>query len=215
VGFERQVLSELKPADDVTAFVMAGGRSLRMGEGKDKAMLDFGGQSLLQCAMGVASEVSSEVRIVGPASTLASLGTVVEDVHRGHGPLGGIHAALRSSRTGLNLVLAVDMPLMEAHFLEYLISKARESMALVTVPMVGGRYQPLCAVYHLDFAEIAQAALLAGENKIDALFAGIETRVIGDQELVAGGFSPDIFMNVNTPVEFERARQFVKSKIIS
>ncbi len=208
-------MSEFRPADDVTAFVIAGGRSLRMGEGKDKAMLDFGGQSLLQRAMGVASRVSSEVRIVGPANNLAPLGTVIEDIHRGQGPLAGIHAALRSSRTGLNLVLAVDMPLMEAHFLEYLVLRARESTALVTVPMSGERLQPLCAVYRLGFAGVAERSLLAGENKIDALFAGIKTRVIEEPELVAAGFSPDIFTNVNTPAEFERARQFIKSKIIS
>ncbi|MDP9160142.1 MAG: molybdenum cofactor guanylyltransferase [Acidobacteriota bacterium] len=206
-------MSEFRPADDVTGFVMAGGRSLRMGEGKDKAMLDFGGQSLLERAISIVSAVTPAVRIVGPLTRLASYGTVVEDIRRG--PLGGIHAGLRSSGTDLNLVLAVDMPLMEAHFLKYLISKARESRAMVTIPISGARFQPLCAVYRLKFAEIVQASLLAGENKIDALFADIETRTIEETELVAAGFSPDIFTNVNTPADLERARQLIKSKIIS
>ena len=95
------------PNSNFTAFVLAGGRSSRMGH--DKAFLDFHGESLLTRALQLAQSVTADVAIVGPSSKFATFGRVVEDTFRNQGPLGGIHAALKNSTADLNLILAVDM----------------------------------------------------------------------------------------------------------
>jgi len=189
---------------DVTAFVLAGGKSSRMGS--DKAFLHLGAETLLSHALSVAGAAAAEVRIVGDAKKFAAFGRVVEDVYRGRGPLGGIHAALSSSTTDLNLLLAVDLPFVTANFIEYLLSRARESGAIVTLPRAGGGLQPLCAVYLRSFAEVAEQSLRAGKNKIDSLFATVGTRVIEEDELVRAGFSVGMFRNLNTPHELDQAR---------
>jgi molybdopterin-guanine dinucleotide biosynthesis protein A len=190
---------------DVTAFVLAGGKSTRMGA--DKAFLQWGDETLLDHALKLAGTVASVVRIVGDAKKLGGLAfVVVEDVYRERGPLGGIHAALSSTATELNLMLAVDLPLMQPEFLAYLVTQASESHAVVTVPNVGGGFQPLCAVYGRQFADTAGQSLRAGKNKIDPLFAKVSTRVIEEKELVCAGFSAGIFRNVNTPDDLEQAR---------
>src|ERR1039458_8060619 len=89
----------------VTAFVLAGGKSSRMGS--DKAFLQLGDETLLSHALKVAGTVAGEVRIVGDAKKFAAFGQVVEDVYRERGPLGGIHGALSNSATELNLMLGV------------------------------------------------------------------------------------------------------------
>ena len=183
----------------VTAFVLAGGKSSRMGS--DKAFLRLGDETLLSLALKAASAVTGDVRIVGDGQKFAAFGRVVEDVYRGQGPLGGIHAALSSSETELNLVLAVDLPFLEQEFLEYLLSRARESGAVVTVPRAGGGLHPLCAAYRRGFAEVAEQSLRGGKNKIDSLFSTVGTRVIEEEELVRAGFSAEMFRNLNTPEE--------------
>jgi molybdopterin-guanine dinucleotide biosynthesis protein A len=65
--------------------------------------------------------------------------------------------------------------------------------------------QPLCAVYRREFAEVAEQALGQGKNKIDALFTEAETRVVGPEELSQAGFSSQMFRNLNTREEFEKA----------
>lgn len=187
----------------VTAFVLAGGKSTRMG--RDKAFLEFGGQTLLARALDLARTLGREVRIVGDADKFAAFGPVVEDIFRDCGPLGGIHAALLGAATELNLMLAVDLPFMEPKFLEYLIAQARETGAVVTAPHTGGGLQPLCAIYRRRFAEVAERALRERRNKIDVLFSEVETRVLGEEELSRAGFSPDIFRNLNTPEQWEEA----------
>src|SRR5262249_25712125 len=162
--------------EDVTAFVLAGGQSTRMGQ--EKAMLKLGGRTLLERALKLTHAVAAETIIVGPAPTLERYGRVIEDVYPGQGPLGGIHAALWQSPTELTLVLAVDTPFLEARFLEYLVGQARESGAMVTVPRTADGFHPLAAVYRRGFREVAEQALEDGQNKIDTLFAGVETRIL-------------------------------------
>jgi len=188
----------------VAAFVLAGGKSARMGS--DKAFLRLGGETLLSRALKTAGGVSGDVRIMGDAQKFAAFGRVVEDVYRDRGPLGGIHAALSSSTAELNLMLAVDLPFVIPKFLKYLLVRARESGAMVTVPRADSGLQPLCAVYRRGFAEIAEPSLREGKNRIDSLFAKVTTCVIEENELVRAGFSVVMFRNLNTPEEFDMAR---------
>jgi molybdopterin-guanine dinucleotide biosynthesis protein A len=191
--------------NDLTVFVLAGGKSRRMGT--DKAYLRLGNEVLLDRAIKLAGSVADEVRIVGDAEKFASCTRLVtEDIYRERGPLGGIHAALSGTVSELNLMLAVDMPFLEPRFLTYLIAQARESGAIVTVPNAGGGFQPLCAVYRREFAEVAEDSLRAGRNKIDALFSKVSTRIIGEEELARTGFSLEMFRNLNTPEDLKRAR---------
>ena len=200
--YDRRVKDRIKLG--VTAFVLAGGKSSRMGS--DKAFLRLGEETLLSRALKLAGAVASEVCIVGDAKKFAVFGQVVEDVYRERGPLGGIHAALSGSTTELNLMLAVDLPFVTQELLQYLLSRALESGAMVTVPRTGSGFQPLCAVYRRGFAEVAEQSLLEGKNKIDSLFARVETCVIEENELLRAGFSEQMFRNLNTPQELEQAR---------
>jgi len=99
---------------EVTAFILAGGKSTRMGV--DKAFAGLDGRTLLARALQLARSVASDVRIVGNKAKFARFGPVVEDMFPNCGPLGGIHAALRASATDLNLVLAWMCPSCQLTF---------------------------------------------------------------------------------------------------
>lgn len=173
--------------------------------GTDKAFLQLEGRTLLARAMEMALAVTGEVRIVGDPAKFAAFGRVIEDVYRGRGPLGGIHAALGSTSTDFNLMLAVDLPFVEPRFLDYLLGQARQTRAVVTVPRAGGGLQPLCAVYRQEFAAFAERSLQQGKNKIDLLFAQVKTRVVEEKELATLHFSEDMFRNLNSPEEWAAA----------
>jgi molybdopterin-guanine dinucleotide biosynthesis protein A len=191
--------------DDLTAFVLAGGRSSRMGQ--DKAFLNLGGRTLLELAVELAGTVAENVRIVASQERFLTIARTIEDVYPDCGPLGGIHAALSCTSTELNLVLAVDLPFVEADFLAYLAAQASQTSALVTVPQAAGGWQPLCAVYRRDFAAVAEKALQRKRNKIDRLFVPADTRVIHEAEMQRMNFPPQMFRNLNTPKEFENAEK--------
>ena len=182
--------------------------------GSDKALLELGGRRLIERAISIADAVTEDVRIVGAAAKYEAFGTVVPDIYPDRGPLGGIHAALAASGTDFNLICGVDLPFLKPGFLEYLVSEARRSEATVAVPQANGYLQPLCAVYRKPFYEVAESALVAGRNKIDALFGAVQTRVIGEHEIVAAGFTSSMFRNLNTPEEWEQASKALTSQAL-
>ena len=191
--------------ESVTGFVLAGGKSSRMG--RDKAFLHLGGITLLTSALERTQAATGSAWIVGSAEKFAPFGSVVEDQYPGCGPLGGIQAALAATRTRLNLITAVDMPFLQLDFLRYLVDQARASQAVVVVPRAGGRLQPLCAVYRKDFAEVAERSLQAGKNKIDNLFAEVQTLVMDQAELERNGFGEEMFRNLNNEQDWQEAQR--------
>ena len=192
-------------------FLLAGGKSSRMGTGVDKAFLEFDGQTLLDRALTVMGAVCDRVTIVGDPAKFtkngskkygaAKYGSVVADIFPGCGPLAGIHAALVHSSAELNLMLAVDMPFVSRELLAFLFAAAadEDNDAIITLPCTRKGLQPLCAVYRRAFSSAAEQALRAGKYKIDAAFSSVSVRVIDEAELAAAGFSEQSFFNVNTP----------------
>jgi molybdenum cofactor guanylyltransferase len=197
----------------LTGFVLIGGKSSRMGT--DKALLRLpDGETLLEHAIAVLSSVASEVRLIGSNekyANFASTRPIVEDIFPERGPLGGIHAALVSSETELNLILAVDTPGVTPALLEYLVARAEATDALVVVPEIEGRLQPLCAAYRKQFCRLAQESLEAGRNKVDRAFGAASTMVLRQEELEAAGFGANLFRNLNTAEEWSMFNEVAKS----
>jgi len=193
----------------VAGFVLAGGKSARMG--RDKALLPWQGQTLLERALGTTRAVASATRIVGSKAKFEPYGSVVEDIFPERGPLGGIHAGLSGSDRELNLVLAVDLPFVTAELLAYLIRRAQDSPCMVTAPRLQAGWEPLCAVYRREFAKVAEDALRKGRNAIHSLLDGDDARMdlragilaIDEKELAGAGFPASMFRNINTVTDFE------------
>jgi molybdenum cofactor guanylyltransferase len=164
------------------AWVLAGGRSTRMG--RDKAVLPFCGRPLIAIALETLSKLRElglgPARIAGSRPDLAAFAPVVEDLHPGCGPLSGIEAALTASCEPLNLFLPVDMPLMPASFLSWMLLRAGITGAFATLPCAGGVIQPLCAVYHRDLLPHFTQSLAAGDSKVIRV---VENTLRGDNAL--------------------------------
>src|SRR5437762_14123443 len=102
---------------NLTAFVLAGGKSTRMGQ--DKALLDWHGQTLLEHMVNLLRKVADQVHVVGRAP--------LPDRLPGLGPLSGIATGLQASKTDANLFVAVDLPHLTEDFLKYLQSRIENS----------------------------------------------------------------------------------------
>ena len=107
--------------------------------GQDKAFLQLQGRTLLDHALETARSVTDQVWIIGQREKFAPYGPVVEDVYRDRGPLAGIHTALRSSTTELNVILAIDTPFIAKPVLEYLIRVAEDKVRRSNKGELAGR----------------------------------------------------------------------------
>ena len=131
-----------------SGFVLAGGRSSRMG--RDKALLPYGATSLVEHLAKAVREAAGSVALIGSRHTLGHLGlTVFPDELPGCGPIGGIYTALRATGTDWNLIVACDMPSVSVNILRQLLKRAEISGDNCVVAVgPDGEPEPLCAVYH-------------------------------------------------------------------
>lgn len=195
------------PVEFITGFVIAGGKSSRMGT--EKALLCVQGKSLIDRAIAQARVISEDILIVGPKEIFSAYGRIVTDIYKDCGPLGGIHAALGRSQTDLNLMIAVDTPFVSRDFLQYLAEAARKHKAMVTLPRTADGLQPLCAIYRREFLPVAEKALKEGRLKLDTLFHPATTHVIDleHDEMKQRGFTAALFDNLNTREDYERVKR--------
>lgn len=145
--------------EDAVGFVLAGGRSSRMGV--EKALVELGGKPLVAHALGLLREAGLIASIAGGKPELAAFAPLVEDCQSGLGPLGGICSALASATAPWAVFTSVDLPLLPASLVECLLRHARITGSAVTVPSVNGFAQTFPAV-------VARAALPALERELSA-----------------------------------------------
>lgn len=155
--------------DQVTGFVLAGGRSTRMGQ--DKALLQLGGVSLIERAVEKLRAVVSEVRILGSRAEFASYAPIVPDLHDGCGPLGGLEAALAAAKTDWILVLPVDMPFVPVKLLRAWVREVPEKQtARIAMFQVDGRPQPALCMLHREVTSELREGLRRSSFKLYTVF---------------------------------------------
>ena len=196
-------------AHDATGFVLAGGMGTRLG--RDKVLAAWNGSSLLENALAKLRSVCGDVNICTNRDELNLYAPVIPDAMDQNGesigPLGGIVAALESTKTDWNIFLPVDVPLFPAELLAQMFSRVNgtSSVCLGCVPLFEGRAEPLCAVYHRDLLAGLQQAITNRIYKVsDAMLMADPQQSIIRFDLLAA--AADWFLNVNTPEELTRAR---------
>lgn len=178
----------MKVGGEIVGFVLAGGKSTRMG--RDKALLAVHGTTLIEhVALAVKSAIGN-VTVIGHASLEFP---VLDDEIPDRGPLGGLYTALgRASEWAL--IAAVDMPNVTSELLTGLAKAASQSTADAVVCETGRGLHPLCAVYRSSLREAAHAAILQNRLKMHDFLATIRVEhwPVADAHLLA---------NLNTPEE--------------
>ncbi len=180
---------------DTAGFVLAGGRSLRMG--RDKSLLELDGEALVERAGRQVLAAAGAVAIVGDPGRHGRFGwPVVTDLRPGQGPLAGIEAALASPYAAeWNLIVACDMPNLDPALLARLIAEAQRSRPDCVAACSTQGVEPLCAVYARGFLDVARRVLDAGQRRVRDAFNGL--KVIHLQIDSDGAVA-----NVNTPAEW-------------
>lgn len=140
-------------SDDVTAVVLVGGRSSRMG--RDKALLvpdPAGGRPLVRIVLDAVSSVASSSLLAGRAIPGLDV-PAITDHYFDAGPLGGITTALGEVRTELAVVAACDMPSISPSLLTLLVAHARADRDAAAVMCRTERgLEPLLSVWRPERA---------------------------------------------------------------
>jgi molybdopterin-guanine dinucleotide biosynthesis protein A len=193
---------------DVEGFILVGGRSSRMGT--DKSRLQFGRQTSVERIAAELRTVTSGISLVGPGSAGFDPDLrIVPDTHQQWGALGGIHAALGACVSAWALIVACDLPFVTRDLCQRLLALSLSEPPDAVVPIQpDGRPQPLCALYRREPCRLEAEKLIAGgEHTPRALLANVKTRWVRSEELSDLPGAENFFFNMNTPEDYERAKQ--------
>src|SRR5438034_10519210 len=130
---------------NITAVLLAGGESRRMG--RDKATLLFHGKPLWQIQLELLRRLKPAEILVSarsdPSWRPADVQFVADDPPS-RGPLSGLAASLAKMNTAHLLALAVDMPFMTEQYMKFLCAQIKPGVGVL--PKIANRGEPLAAI---------------------------------------------------------------------
>ncbi len=175
--------------------------------GQDKALLEFGGATLLLRAVTLVRAAGGEPLVIGyprPPEQVGGARQIDEAIQSGRparGPLVALRWGLALCGTDIALVLACDLPCLTRRWLRFLVAQIAGVDAVV--PRSGGRMHVLAAAYSIDCLAAIDRRLEAGERAVHAILPDLRLRIIEEGELERFG-GPGLLTNVNTRDDLAR-----------
>ncbi len=205
----------MKKFENISAFILSGGKSSRIGTNKSFLVVD--GKPLIQRLSELLDSIFQEVVISSNEPELYEYleKKIIKDIFPGRGPLSGIHSALSFSSTEKNFVISCDMPFISSELINYLINS--NSSEDVLLPKADGRIQPLCGIYSKSVLMEAENLLIESGNSqsnlkgsVYELLNRVKTGFVDVDKL--SFYHQNLFLNINTPEDYNLAKSILEKK---
>lgn len=189
--------------EELTAIVLCGGKSTRMGT--DKGMVQIMGRTMVEHVIAHVRPLCNRILISTNFDVYKYLGyEVIKDQWQDFGPAAGILSCLYASDTESNLVISCDLPMATTSLFEKLYGYSVD--ADITVPRINTHFQPLCGYYRTNIRDQFKDFLLSGEKSMQFIIQYFNFRLIS-QEMVPGINLEKELQNFNSPEDLESLRK--------
>jgi molybdopterin-guanine dinucleotide biosynthesis protein A len=209
----------------VHGFVLAGGKSSRMGV--DKALLRVGGRTMVEIAVEKLREICAQVSVVGTRDDLGEFAPVVHDLRVGEGPAAGIEAGLVAAHETWVMFVPVDVPLVPVELLRdwaEAVVQQEDAGCGASLLVMNRERQPAFCMMRRECLGSVRSAMERGVRRVNGLLDGIDddatvgwlwacdaARFVGDTTEARIG---EWFLNVNTPEELAEAEAWAASNAV-
>ena len=192
----------------LSAAVLAGGQSRRMGQDKALLPLADGGRPMLALVLDALAHVADDIVIVAnDGERYRSFGArVVPDQNPGIGALGGIQTAIDQAAHHHTLVVACDMPFLSVPLLQRMADEPRNYDVLA--PLTPGEsrqrgdglvFQTLHAIYGKPCLPFIAERIAEGKRNVIGFFADVRVRPLVVTDIAQWDPTLQSFFNANTP----------------
>lgn len=195
----------------LSAMILAGGQSSRMG--RDKALIEWHNRPLIQRVYEVAQCCARPVYVVTPwieryqpylpepCHFIQELPLPGQDSTT-HGPLVGFAQGLQQVQTEWVLLLACDLPYLDASVVQTALPQLGQvpAEAIALLPKQTKGWEPLCGFYRQRGIEDLMGFIQAGGRSFQQWLA---RHPVQEWQLA----DPRLLFNCNTPADLEQARQ--------
>jgi molybdopterin-guanine dinucleotide biosynthesis protein A len=186
-----------------TAAILAGGHARRYA-GRDKSRLLVEGRPIIVRQVEVLQRVADPVVVIAPdPERFADLGLPVHgDRIPDAGAMGGVYTALEVAETDLVVIVACDLPFLDAMLLDRLAELASDGdAAWVRTP---DGVEPLLACYRRRARQPIREAIDADRLKLADLDTVLRIAELEGEALAGFGVVERLVANLNTPDDHAR-----------
>ena len=180
--------------NNIPAYILCGGRSLRMGQDKGLVTLQKG--EFITHIISTLKPITDSIVLITENEEYSRFGLpVIQDVYPEKGPLGGIHAALQHTEESQILVFSCDIPLLKSYVIRELIRF--KNSADIVFAKTEKKWHPLIGIYAKCLLPEVEENLK--QNKLKLI------DFIKEQNYKAVNFIDEAaFTNINTPAILAR-----------
>jgi molybdopterin-guanine dinucleotide biosynthesis protein A len=180
-----------------SAYILAGGKSSRMGS--DKGMLSLNETVFIQHIINALKGASiNTITIVSSNKNYDFLDYKrIEDIYPNKGPLGGIYTALTHTKTVQNIILSVDIPLINADIISWMIAKNDEEKSVTQVKVLD-KLNPLIAIYNKNICAVFENYLEKNQLKLRAVIEEIPHQTLEVPQKWCA-----LLQNINTKEDYQ------------
>lgn len=198
--------------NSVTAIILSGGKSSRMG--RNKALMKIGDKTIIERVRDQMQQIFKNVVLITntPDEYKFLDLPIYEDIYKHKGPLAGIHSGLLNSSNDTNFIISCDLPLITKEMIEYLVEF--KTNKLITVAQADGYIQQLAGKYSRDCLNTAEEIL---EEQVNIENRNSEQRKrgcnvlrlidrIGAEIILAESlpfYNEDLYFNVNKTADYD------------
>lgn len=187
--------------NDIDAYVLAGGKSSRMG--RDKGLVPLKDMPMVWYAINSCNSVFERVVLVANNQDYHHLGVpVIPDAIADKGPVGGIYTALNSCSAPWILIMSCDMPFVTWHEIRFLCEHVTEDVNVV-VSVSQGKRQPMFALYSKRIIHLLEECIQHDDLKMGYILE--QTRVREVDFDLRENRRENAFHNINSSEQFDNA----------
>ena len=180
--------------EQITAVILAGGKSSRFGSNKADFVVD--GKTLLERSLDLMKSCFSDVCISSNNPEHYKYGfPVIEDSVKNLGPIGGIYSVLKIIQTEYAFFISVDMPLLTKRTVDRIVSNV--NFQDVLVPKSGWKIEPLCGVYRSSIVKEIENQIEKRDYKLLNLYENIHVEYINFP-------ASEEFININSQADYQK-----------
>jgi len=201
----------MKQICDLTAIVLAGGKSSRMGQ--NKALLDWHGKHLIRHVVDQLRPVAKKVILVAKKPDDFGFLDIpcFKDLNPASSPAVGILTGLFHSSTEFNFILGCDAPFLNVGTVKRLYD-AREDYDAV-VPASGHGIEPLFGIYRKRCLAVLEEHLHRGIFAVRQILKDLRIKVLPTDSWTQE--EKMSFFNMNTLAEYDSAQRYIQRRFLN
>lgn len=180
----------------MTAFILAGGKSSRMG--MNKGLCTLRNKNFINLLINELEILSKQIILVTAVKEYDIFEIEkIEDIIPEKGPVGGIYTALSKSTTEDNLIVSCDIPLVRLEVLKLLVEDYSDSDVVQLATR--DKNMPLIARYKKKLAPFFLEKIKKNDLKLNKILKELQVKTI-----VVSEEQEKQLQNINTPEELKQ-----------